>query len=120
MPIPTPIPILVLWLIPGLMAIAEEEAGFNNCVEVVIEGAGEVVVGLIDCVEVVIERAGEAVVMFNDCVEFVIERAGEMTVDTAAKNVEPEDDETVALVKAEKGSTATTLNELLLNVPLRS
>lgn len=118
MPMPTPIPVLVLWLMPGLMAIAVEEAGFNTCVEVVIEGAEEVAVRLNDCVEVVVERAGEAVVMFNGCVAFVNERAGEMTADTEAKDSEPRDDETEALVEAENDST--TLNELLLNVPLRS
>lgn len=52
------------------------------------------------------------------CVAFLNEGAGEMTADTEAKGSEPRDDETGALVEAEKGST--TLNELLLNVPLRS
>lgn len=61
MPMPTPIPVLILWLMPGLIAIAVEEAGLNTCVEVVIEGVGEVVVRLNDCVEVVVETAREAV-----------------------------------------------------------
>lgn len=44
MPMPTPIPVLALWLIPELVATAVDEAGFDGCVEVMDKGTGEVMV----------------------------------------------------------------------------